>query len=64
MRWDRLKKKPYRIWGLFNYDTLYEVGRTRKDCREHAARILGDGFERYFRDGSIQIRKITVREGW
>ena len=59
-----MKKKPYRIWGLFNYDVLYEVGRTRKECRTHAERIIGKDFERFFRDGSISIRKVTVSEGW
>ena len=59
-----MKKKTYRIWGLFNYDTLYEVGRTRKDCREHALRILGEDMEKYFRGGSITIEKVTVRKGW
>lgn len=55
---------PRRMWGLFNFDTFWEAGRTRKDCREHAAKILGADFEKYFRDGSMRIVKITVREGW
>lgn len=59
-----MKTKPYRIWGLFNYTTLYEVGRTRKDCREHAERIIGSDMEKYFRDGSISIEKVTVKKGW
>lgn len=57
-------KKVYRVWGLFNYDTLYEVGRTRKDCREHALRIVGPNFEKYFRDKSLTISKVTIRGGW
>lgn len=56
--------KPQRVWGLFNYDTLYEIGRVRKECREHAERIIGKNFEKYLRDGSISIRKVTVLEGW
>lgn len=60
----RKAKRTHRAWGLFNYDTLYEIGRVRKECRAHAERIIGNDFEHYFRNGSISIRKVTVREGW
>lgn len=63
-RWKKMKTRPYKIWGLFNWDTLYEVGRTRHECREHAERILGKGFERHFLDKSMRIAKVTIREGW
>lgn len=56
--------KTYSVWGLFNYDTFWEVGRTRRDCREHATRIIGKDAESCFRDGSMRIAKVTVREGW
>ena len=60
----RRSKRIHHAWGLFNYDTLYEIGRVRLECRQHAERIIGKDFERYFRDGSMTIRKVTVREGW
>ena len=60
----RKVKRTHRAWGLFNYGTLYEIGRVRMECREHAERIIGKDFEKYFRDESITIRKVTVREGW
>jgi hypothetical protein len=63
-RWENMKERPYKVWGLFNFGTLYEVGRTRHDCREHAERIIGKDFEKYFRDKSMRIAKVTVSEGW
>ena len=59
-----MEAKTYRIWGLFNYDTFYEAGRTRKECREHAERVVGKDFEKFFRNGSLHIAKITIRKGW
>lgn len=56
--------KPLRMWGLFNYNIFWEAGRTRKDCREHARKILGDEMESYFKNKSMRIVRITVREGW
>lgn len=54
------------MWGLFNYDIFWEAGRTRKECREHAARIAGsaDEAEKWLRQKSLRIVKITVLEGW
>ena len=60
----RRSQHIHKAWGLFNYDVLYEIGRVRKECRDHAERIIGKDFEKYFRNGSITIRKVTVREGW
>lgn len=60
----KLTPKPRRMWGLFNYNTFYEAGRTRAACRYHAERDIGKDFEKYFRNGSMQIRKITITEGW
>ena len=57
-------KQIHRVWGLFNYNVLYEIGRVRRECRNHAERIIGGNPEKYFRNGSITIRKVTVREGW
>ena len=57
--------KLRRMWALFNYDTLYEVGRVRRDCREHARHIFGEKTaEQCFKDGSLHIAKVTVLEGW
>lgn len=60
----RKSKRTHQAWGLFNYDTLYEIGRVRRECRDHAARIIGEDYFKYFKDGSMSIRKVTVREGW
>ena len=43
---DRKDVKHHKAWGLFNYDTLYEIGRVRKECRQHAERIIGEDFEK------------------
>lgn len=61
-----MRKIPphYHVWGLFNFDVLWTTGRTRKDCREDAMRILGPTFERAFRDRSLSIKKVTVIQGW
>jgi len=64
MSYMRRKQRTHYAWGLFNYDILYEIGRVRKDCIAHAERIIGKDFEKFFRNGSITIRKVTVREGW
>lgn len=61
---DIVKPKPKKMWGLFNFNIFWEAGRTRRDCQEHAERLLGKDFEKYIRDGSLRIAKIVVREGW
>jgi len=60
----RKAEKVNRVWGLFNYDTFWEVGRTMKDCREHAARVIGKDYEKYLKDKSMRIVRVTVKEGW
>lgn len=60
-------KKPakvYRMWALFNYDRPpIFVELYRRECVTQGINWLGDAkkFDRQRRNGSITIRKVSVR---
>lgn len=59
------KKKTVTMWGLWNFDTLREVGYYRKDVRAAAnATCIGGkpDADKMFRRGAFKITKISVRE--
>lgn len=60
--------KPVKQWGVFNYDTLWDVFAERRRARKYAMEQLGcdeAALALRIRDGSISIEKvIVVRHKW
>ncbi len=65
------RKRPTNLskrWGVFNYETLWDVFVSRRDARDYAKKQIGcdeAALAKRIRDKSISIVKVTVmRERW
>lgn len=59
------KKNAVEHWALWNFDVLFHVDRTKRQCRDYANTLMRGGKEEadaMLRTGAFRITKVIVRE--